>query len=861
MERLKRRNDTDEKERLSQVFEEFKEDFDGTKLKIGNAFVRGEIVNAGKTVVTKPVDPEKAKEIASKIGQRIILEAKQKKVASQIQLGGGNVVEDGAKRPPKPGTKKETSTRKSNLEAFKEELKQIQELRQERRQQLKSKFGDSAAAERLVQESFSIGHSEFDTDPNTTNLYLASLDPDITLDDLYDTFGSFGPLASAKILYPKPEEMRKCPLLSGFVAFMSRTDAERAMEVMPGAKIRTSCIRASWAKPIIVPSVPFFIPQCLRDFSMPDPPSGLPFNAKPDKYDLRRFLKKYEKVPRLTELAEMSEEMRKAYDKMVRNAVVRVVTPTEKPLLFLIHRVIEFLIREGPMFEALIMKRERTNPMYRFLFDNTHPTHVYYRWRQYSVLNGEDRFNWSLKRFKMFEGGSWWEPPPHSLLGAGMPPQLYKKAYKSREVEERRRQKSKSPETPAKDKRDSPETKEDAEPEKVRGVLSEKEWDELQDLLRDLKPERTAIGDAMLWCVDHADCAKEISECLYQSLTIKETPLHKKIARLYLIADILANCGIRVTDVFKYRHCFEEHLTAIFTSLNETLEGIESRLKAEQFRQRVMLCFRNWEDNSIYPRDVLINLQNIFLGLVKVGQPKSHSDDEDDVDGIPLNSVMPSTSETDNKAESEEEDDDIDGVPLQAEPIEDKTQEPDKVNVIEEVMDDVSSKWDVIEHDTVVEEAKNEPKGFFKPLKEVSEPLEQPKRTESQEYSDSLNKSSAWEEERRRLLRDIEMKVVEYQDELESDLASNVDQRLSDYRQKLIQKMDRDLATFEEGELMRDKKSEKKKEEQEIKEQIEQQNKVKTLKVEKSAEITKRRKDSPSRHRRNRSSERERRRR
>lgn len=30
---------------------------------------------------------------------------------------------------------------------------------------------------------------------------------------------------------------------------------------------------------------------------MPDPPSGLPFNAKPQSRDLRSFLKKYNNIP------------------------------------------------------------------------------------------------------------------------------------------------------------------------------------------------------------------------------------------------------------------------------------------------------------------------------------------------------------------------------------------------------------------------------------------------------------------------------------------------------------------------------------------------------------------------------------
>ena len=33
--------------------------------------------------------------------------------------------------------------------------------------------------------------------------------------------------------------------------------------------------------------------------------------------------------------------------------------------LNLIHRMIEFVVREGPMFEAMIMNRELNNPQYR----------------------------------------------------------------------------------------------------------------------------------------------------------------------------------------------------------------------------------------------------------------------------------------------------------------------------------------------------------------------------------------------------------------------------------------------------------------------------------------------------------------
>lgn len=45
----------------------------------------------------------------------------------------------------------------------------------------------------------------------------------------------------------------------------------------------------------------------------------------------------------------------------VLNEVVRY-----RNLVMLIHRMVEFVIREGPMFEAMIMNRELNNPMFRY---------------------------------------------------------------------------------------------------------------------------------------------------------------------------------------------------------------------------------------------------------------------------------------------------------------------------------------------------------------------------------------------------------------------------------------------------------------------------------------------------------------
>ncbi|MGH0148866.1 UNVERIFIED_CONTAM: hypothetical protein FKN15_013609 [Acipenser sinensis] len=151
-------------------------------------------------------------------------------------------------------------------------------------------------------------------------------------------FGKFGPLASVKIMWPRTDEERTRVKNRGFVAFMTRKDAERALQALDG----------KWLS---------------------------------------------------------------VYQQTLSEAVVKVVIPTERNLLGLIHRMIEFVVREGPMFEAIIMNKEKSNPDFRFLFENKSQEHVYYRWKLFSILQGDPPNEWRTADFRMFRGGSIWRPP------------------------------------------------------------------------------------------------------------------------------------------------------------------------------------------------------------------------------------------------------------------------------------------------------------------------------------------------------------------------------------------------------------------------------------------------------------------
>lgn len=309
--------------------------------------------------------------------------------------------------------------KKSNLELFKEELRQMQEEREERhkykgaaRSMIHStaETDTSAASYRETDLSGSFDNG----DPTTTNLYLGNLCPKITEQQLMELFGKYGPLASIKIMWPRSEEEKSRGRNCGFVAYMSRKDAERALRQLNGRTVLGYEMKLGWGKSVPITMHPIYIPQALVEYLLPTS-SGLPFNAQPSTEEIDEDM-----LEAYIEDAEAKE----AVDRVLSSSLVKVVIPTERSQLALIHRMIEFLIREGPLFEAMIMSREIDNPAFRFLFDNKSPSHVYYRWKLFSLLQGDTITEWRQKEFRMFQGGSVWKPPVVNLYGQGMPEEL-----------------------------------------------------------------------------------------------------------------------------------------------------------------------------------------------------------------------------------------------------------------------------------------------------------------------------------------------------------------------------------------------------------------------------------------------------
>lgn len=57
----------------------------------------------------------------------------------------------------------------------------------------------------------------------------------------------------------------------------------------------------------------------------------------------------------------------------------------------------------------------------------------------------------------------------------------------------------------------------------------------------------------MVFCIEHSEAAEEVSDCITESLSGDNTAIVKKIARLYLVSDILHNCAVKITKASSYR--------------------------------------------------------------------------------------------------------------------------------------------------------------------------------------------------------------------------------------------------------------------------------------------------------------------
>ncbi|XP_076955817.1 protein RRC1-like isoform X1 [Bidens hawaiensis] len=572
-EEAKKKRAEDETARL---YAEFLESFQGDSAGL-KTFVRGGTVNDEKV---KPDTGGNSKEVSgSKKGSRYVPSFIPPPMATK---GKEHERQKDEERP-----KEKAKGKARNIDFFMEELKHEQEMREKRMQEREQRQDGHSAASTLSSR-FDELPDEFDPsgkfgsfddgDPQTTNLYVGNLAPQVDENFLLRTFGRFGPIASVKIMWPRTEEERKRQKNCGFVAFMNRADGQAAKDEMQGVVVYDYELNIGWGKSVSLPSQ-----------SLPAPPPGqMAIRSK----EGATVILSGPSGPPVTSVPSQNSEM--------------VLTPNVPDITVVLlddvrrRKVIDtmalYVLDGGCAFEQAIMERVRGNPLFSFLFELGSKEHTYYVWRLYSFAQGDTLQRWRTEPFIMITGSGRWVPP---ALPIAKSPENEETgatfaAGRSRRVE-------------------------------VERTLTDARRDEFEDMLRALTLERIQIKEAMGFALDNADAAGEVVEVLTESLTLKETPIPTKVARLMLVSDILHNSSAPVKNASAYRTKFEANLPDILESFNDLYRSITGRITAEALKERVLKVLQVWADWFLFSDAYVNGLRSTFLRSSNSGVISFHS--------------------------------------------------------------------------------------------------------------------------------------------------------------------------------------------------------------------------------------------
>ncbi|XP_010233907.1 protein RRC1 isoform X3 [Brachypodium distachyon] len=465
-----------------------------------------------------------------------------------------------------------------------EELIFEQQQRERRNQERDSRRGDtsvpSSRFDELPDEFDPTGRlpgSFDDGDPQTTNLYVGNLSPKVDENFLLRTFGRFGPVASVKIMWPRTDEERRRQRHCGFVAFMNRAEAQAAKDEMQGVVVYDYELKIGWGKSVALPSQ-----------ALPAPPPG--HMAIRNKEGSTVVISGPGGLPVASVTPQTSELV------LTPNVPdIVVAPPDDSHLRHVIDTMALRVLDGGCAFEQAIMERGRGNPLFSFLFDLKSKEHAYYVWRLYSFAQGDTLQRWRTEPFIMITGSGRWVPPSlPSSMSVDREKEYTFATGRSRRVE-------------------------------VERTLTDSQRDEFEDMLRALTLERSQIKEAMGFALDNADAAGEIVEVLAESLTLKETSIPTKVARLMLVSDILHNSSAPVKNASAFRTKFEAAIPDVMESFNDLYRSITGRITAEALKERVLKVLQVWADWFLFSDAYLNGLKATFLRSGNSGVTLFHS--------------------------------------------------------------------------------------------------------------------------------------------------------------------------------------------------------------------------------------------
>jgi len=270
------------------------------------------------------------------------------------------------------------------------------------------------------------------------------------------------------------------------------------------------------------------------------------------------------------------------------------------------------------------MSEEQRHPTNRvhFLFDLNCDDHLYYRWRVWSLANGDTMARWYDLPFQMMENGPYWVPPrcrSKNRNNEVLQEQATMGQKKNRSKLRNNTSANRSNSDIVVVKEALPPTKAGMygsreKPLTARPLSKANRQKFIQDL-RQLRPMRKAIRGAMFFCMKNAEMAAEIVEILSEALCTAYPNTEKKLARIYLISDILQNSKISmVKNGAAYTTEFKKCLPQILESLHKLSVHLKNAEKI-LFDKKVHKLLDIWETGTFFTTHFSETLRNTFRGM------------------------------------------------------------------------------------------------------------------------------------------------------------------------------------------------------------------------------------------------------
>ncbi|WWD21045.1 hypothetical protein CI109_105526 [Kwoniella shandongensis] len=506
--------------------------------------------------------------------------------------------------PPVGGAK---SKGKRAMDSFLEEIKHNQTAREQRLGHIAKQEGSSVtalAAWETERGSHVVGDQE------TTNLFISNLPSNITEESLGLFFAKMGPVGKVKIMWPRGDEdtsigatmtmtRRNKPGLSGFVSYMKRPDAERAVKELDGLDWGGSVLRVGWSKPVPMPLKAIYdlgiasrekrgrspSPSKRRGHDRDDHKRGRersksysPSRSPPLKRDRARRGSRsdsYSRSPsprrRKGSHSSYSSDSRSRSPPKSKKLSAKdkwLAQISEEQTKFI--KTVAGRVRDhGKGFEDVLRKKEKENPKFAFLFNEDLPDYHLYQ----LSLNSRYRIP---------------TPPPEDFDDEG-----YASLYSSDSAEDSERERT------------------------VKGKLGKIARKRFEAMLRAMSGKRAEIARGMEFALMRAEAADEVAEVVCQSLRIDATPVPRKVARLHLISDILHNSASPLPNVWKYRHAFEKRLPPVFAHLStvyQSLLAYSGKISADVFRAQVAAILDIWERSIVFNAETAEYLRGLLDG-------------------------------------------------------------------------------------------------------------------------------------------------------------------------------------------------------------------------------------------------------